>query len=208
MAKQTYKIKESIRNLATRIDARLDMQADHIQEMANNVNCLREILTVQKLSKPSLALDQTVLRLNELFEPARAARTKKQVSRNTPEKKRMRRDWCSKISVIRMETDVPVDSLTVHRAGQHARNKNWRSIQNAAGLEISNDNNKQDLPLVGTIAVYCLRLRLQVRNLEHEANIEQDEGVAKFYNERASRLLEIYYQIKRAYPKYKISDTI
>ena len=204
MAKQTYKMKESIRNLSIR----LDMQADRIQEMANNVDCLREILTVQKLSKPNPALDQTVLRLNELFEPALVARTQKQASRNTPEKKRMRKDWCSKISVIRMETDVPVDSLTVHRAGQRARNKNWRSIQNAAGLEISNDNNKQDLPLVGTIAVYCLRLRLQVRNLEHEANIEQDEGVAKFYNERASRLLEIYYQIKRAYPKYKISDTI
>lgn len=207
-------MKESIRNLSTR----LNMQADRIQEMANNVDCLREILTVQKLSKPSLALDQTVLRLNELFEPAlkaeaaaltlQAARTTKQASRNTPEKKRMRKDWCSKISVIRMETDVPVDSLTVHRAGQPARNKNWRSIQNAAGLEISNDNNKQDLPLVGTIAVYCLRLRLQVRNLEHEANIEQDEGAAKFYNERASRLLEIYYQIKRAYPRYNMRDTI
>lgn len=200
MAKQNYKMKESIRNLVIR----LDMQADRIQELASNVDCLREILTVQSVSDP------TIIRLNGLLEqaPAEIKINKQFSSRNTPEKKHMRKDWCSKISVIRVETDVPVDSLTEHRAGQPARNKNWRSIQNAAGLEISNDNNKQDLPLVGTIATYCLRLRLQVRNLEHEANIEQDEGAAKFYNERASRLLEIYYQIKRAYPRYNMRDTI
>ena len=119
-------------------------------------------------------------------------------SRNTPEKKHNRQDWCYRLVVIRSECNVAVDDLTTHRADTKERNNNWNAIERAAKTVVIEDNSKQDLPLVGMPFVYAARLRMKVLELEQVAQVEHN-SVASLYESRAASLLALMREIKTAH---------
>ena len=125
-------------------------------------------------------------------------------SRNTPEKKHNRQDWCLRIVEIRAECDVSVDSLTLHRLNDPCRNQNWRTIERAAKTVVIDDDSKQDLPLVGLIFVYAARLRMKVLELAQDAQLDHssiERDKAALYNTRAASLLTLLREIRTAHGK-------
>ena len=121
-------------------------------------------------------------------------------SRNTPEKKHKRQDWCYRLVVIRAVCIVAVDDLTTNRAYRNKtrRNKNWNSIVRAAKTVVIDDDSKQDLPLVGMTFVYAARLRMKVLELAQVAQVEHN-SVASLYESRAASLLALLREIKTAH---------
>jgi hypothetical protein len=159
---------------------------------------------------PATHLETVVSDLTKGLEPAKHHST-----RNTPEKKAMRKDWCLRLSAIRTECDISVQALTDHREGK-AKQRNWENIERAAGLEVHNNNNKQDFPRYGTIAAYVKRLHLIVITAAHKAamaaspvsSIRFDNFDERFYNSRADLLLEIYREIETANPNVRVNNSI
>ena len=125
-------------------------------------------------------------------------------SRNTPEKKHNKQNWCLRIVEIRAECDVAVDSLTLHRLNDPCRNQNWRTIERAAKTVVIDDDSKQDLPLVGLIFVYAARLRMKVLELAQDAQLDHssiERDKAALYNTRAASLLTLLREIRTAHGK-------
>jgi chromosome segregation ATPase len=155
-------------------------------------------------------LEAVVSNLTKGLEPAKHHST-----RNTPEKKAMRKDWCLRLSAIRTECNISVEALTDHRPGK-CKTRNWENIERAAGLEVYNNNNKQDFPRHGTIASYVKRLHLIVITAAHKAamaaspvsSIRFDNFDERFYNSRADLLLEIYREIEASNPNVRVNNYI
>ena len=202
MAKQTHRLKESVRNLTLRVEHLEVKQVETDKRLVALATIIRrnglEDL-IADVPQSAASIGRANLALEQHFEPVvEIEQAKPMESRNTPEKKHNRQDWCSRLVVIRSECNVAVDDLTTHRADTKERNNNWNAIERAAKTVVIEDNSKQDLPLVGMPFVYAARLRMKVLELAQVAQVEHN-SVASLYESRAASLLALMREIKTAH---------
>jgi len=206
MAKQTHRLKESVRNLTLRVEhleVKLGAQESRLVAFATIVrrNGLEDLIV--DVPQSAASIGRANLALDQHFEPVvEIEQAKPMESRNTPEKKHNRQKWCYRLAVIQTECNVAVDDLTTNRADKKKtrRNKNWNSIQRAAKTVVTDDNSKQDLPLARLIFTYTARLRHKVLELAQVAQVEHNSA-ASLYESRAASLLALLREIRTAHGK-------
>ena len=215
MAKQTHRLKESVRNLTLRVEhleVKLGAQESRLVAFATIVrrNGLEDQIadvpqSAASIGRANSPLEQHIEAITGTLQPVvEIEQAKPMESRNTPEKKHNRQKWCLRIVEIRAECDVSVDSLTLHRLNDPCRNQNWRTIERAAKTVVIDDDSKQDLPLVGLIFVYAARLRMKVLELAQDAQLDHssiERDKAALYNTRAASLLTLLREIRTAHGK-------
>ena len=186
MAKQAHKL----RNLTAQVE---NIKRDQVEFMVACMNIIRGEGSEDQLFDHGRSADQ----------PNQLAAGTEENHRNSPKKKKAKKEWCKRLVEIRAECNIPAKILYAHRFDGSVKRpeKNWKTLEKTADKVIFDDCRKQGLPLVGNIYVYAKRLRLAILDALQEATLAggpYTEKVVPLFESRADDLLMLLVEMKRA----------